>query len=213
MSSRNAVTRSGRGFRMRIPSIKLGRMVECESILEAWVALLLEYSWAVMLYQEQPTLIQYWDGERMRDYFPDFEAVLLDGTRVHLEAKHSNALAKPKVAKKYRAIATHYQRTPIQFRIVTELECQREPLRSNLRRLSYLRTKATAEPLPSQAELSRLLGHAPIPLAMSEAILGFEVTQRLLAKGLLYADLTTEITKDTLVTVVVEGGCHAALLF
>ncbi|GAB2180942.1 hypothetical protein DLREEDagrD3_11650 [Denitratisoma sp. agr-D3] len=212
MLSRNALTRSGRGFRMRIPSTKLNRMVECESILEGNVALLLEYSPGVVSYREQPALIQYWDGEQMRDYFPDFEAVLLDGTRIHLEAKHSHALAKPKIVGKYRAIATHYQGMPIQFRIVTELECQKEPLRSNLRRLSYLRTKVTAEPLPSLAELSRLLGHAPIPLASTEAILGIEVTQRLLAVGLLHCDLTAEITPATLVSTA-EGDRHASLLF
>lgn len=212
MLSRNALTRSGRGFRMRIPSWKLDRMVECESILEGSLALLLEHSPGVVSYQEQPALIPYWDGEQMREYYPDFEAVLLDGTRIHLEAKHSHTLAKPKVATKYRAIATHYQKMPIQFRIVTELECQQEPLRSNLRRLSYLRAKVTAEPLPSQAELSRLLGHAPIPLAWSEAILGIEATQRLLAVGLLHCDLTAEITPATLVSTA-EGDCHATLLF
>jgi hypothetical protein len=212
MLSRNALTRSGRGFRKRIPSLKLNRMVECESILEGNVALLLEHSPGVVSYREQPALIRYWDGEQMRDYFPDFEAVLLDGTRIHLEAKHSYTLAKPKIAQKYRAIATHYQGTPIQFRIITELECQREPLRSNLRRLSYLRIKVTAEPLPTREVLYRLIGDSSAPLACLEARLGTDVSWRLLALGLLHCDLTAEITPDTLVTVV-EGGCHATLLF
>jgi hypothetical protein len=148
----------------------------------------------------------------MRDYFPDFEAVLLDGTRVHLEAKHSRALGKPKVARKYRAIATHYQGTPIQFRIVTELECQQEPLRSNLRRLSYLRIKVTAEPLPTREVLYRLIGDSSTPLALLEASLGTDVSWRLLALGLLHCDLTTEITPDTLVSTL-EGDRHASLLF
>lgn len=212
MLSRNALTRSGRGFRMRIPSSKLARMVECESILEGDVALLLEYSPGVVSYQEQPALIQYWDGEQMRNYFPDFEAVLLDGSRIHIEAKHSHKLAKPRLADKYRAIATHYQRTPVQYRIITELECQREPLHSNLRRLSYLRTKVTTEPLPSQEMLSRLLGNAPARLACLEASLGTAVTWRLLAIGLLHCDLTAEITPASLVFTV-EGGCNATLLF
>jgi len=212
MLSRNALTRSGRGFRMRVPSMKLGRMVECESILEGDVALLLEYSSGVVSYQEQPALIQYWDGQQMRDYYPDFEVVLLDGSRVHLEVKHTHKLAKPKIAEKYRAIATHYQQLPILFRVITEQEGQQEPLRSNLRRLSYLRTKVTAEPLPSRAALSLLLGTAPFPLAKSESALGIEVTQRLLAAGLLHGDLTTDITPSTLVTVT-EGDCHASLLF
>lgn len=212
MFSRNALTRSGRGFRMRIPSSKLARMVECESILEGDVALLLEYSPGVVSYQEQPARIQYWDGEQMRNYFPDFEAVLLDGSFVHIEAKHSRKLAKPRLADKYRAIATHYQRTPVQYRIITELECQQEPLHSNLRRLSYLRLKVTAEPLPSREVLSRLLGSTSTTLASLEESLGAAVTWRLLAIGLLHCDLTAEITPATLVFTV-EGGRHATLLF
>lgn len=104
MLSRKALTRSGRGFRMRIPSTKLGRMVECESILEGDVVLLLEYSPGVLSYKEQPALIHYWDGEEMRAYFPDFEALLSDGSRVHLEIKPSKKLTKPNIAKKYQAI-------------------------------------------------------------------------------------------------------------
>ncbi|HEY3431382.1 MAG TPA: hypothetical protein VGK09_02425 [Rhodocyclaceae bacterium] len=196
---------------MRIPSTKLDRMVECESILEGNVALLLEHSPGVSTYREQPALIEYWDGELMRDYFPDFEAVLLDGTRVHLEAKHSRALAKPKIARKYRAIATHYQGMPIQFRIVTELECQQEPLRSNLRRLNYLRLKVTAEALPSREALSHLIG-STTTLACLEASLGVTVTWRLLAVGLVHCDLTAEITPATLVSTA-EGDRHASLLF
>lgn len=212
MLSRNALTRSGRGFRMRIPSMKLGRMVECESILEGDVVLLLEYSPGVLSYQEQPTLINYWDGEQMRAYFPDFEALLSDGSRTHLEIKPSKKLTKPKIAEKYRAIATHYSQTSIQFRIVTELECQREPLHSNLRRLNYLRTKLMKEPLLPLADLTRRLGQMPITLATSEMILGAEMTQRLLASGRLYCDLSAAIGPDTLVSVM-EGERHATLLF
>ncbi len=212
MLSRNALTRSGRGFRMRIPSAKLARMVECESILEGDVALLLEYSPGVVSYREQPALIQYWDGEQMRNYFPDFEAVLQDGSFVHIEAKHSRKLAKPRVADKYRAIAVHYQRTPIQYRIITELDCQREPLRSNLRRLGYLRNKVAADPLPSREDLSSLLGNSPTTLACLDASLGAVVTWRLLAIGMLHCDLSAEITPSTLVSTL-EGGRHAAFLF
>ncbi len=212
MLSRTVITRSGRGFRMQIPSKKLDRMIECESILEGNIALLLEFSPGVLSYQEQPALIQYWDGDQMRAYYPDFEALLVDGSRVHLEGKYSRKLTSPKIVKKYQAIAEHYQKTPIQFRIVTELDCLCEPLRSNLRRLNYLRTKLVSEPLPSLAELTSRLGQTPIALATSEMILGAEVTQRLLAQGYLHCDLAAEITSDTLVSVT-EGDRHATLLF
>lgn len=210
MLPRKAVTRSGRGFRMRIPSTKLSRMVECESILEGDVALLLEYSPGVLSYQEQPTRIQYWDGERMRTYVPDFEVRLLDGARIHLEVKHSRDLAKPKIAEKYRAIATHYHQTPVHFRIVTDLECRRDPLRANLRRFSYLRNKALTTTLPSSAELVRLLGERAMPLEYVEQVLGREIAHRLLALGFLFCDLTAEITSNTPITLG-TGDCYATL--
>ena len=102
MLARKPLTRSQRGFRMKYPSLKLGRMVACESLLEGDLVILLEFSPGVLSYQEQPARIEYWDGERMREYFPDFEVCLSDGTQAHLEVKSSGRLAKPKIAAKYR---------------------------------------------------------------------------------------------------------------
>ena len=104
-------------------------MVDCESALEGDAALLLESSWGVVSYQEQPALIRYWDGQQLRDYYPDFEVLLVDGSRFHLEVKHSGRLARPDVADKYRAIADHYRtHLNIRFRIATEDDIRREPV-------------------------------------------------------------------------------------
>lgn len=210
MLVRKPLTRSQRGFRLKYPSLKLGRMVACESPLEGDLAVLLEFSSGVLSYQEQPALIEYWDGEQIRQYFPDFEIRLVDGTRAHLEAKSSTKLAKPKIAAKFRAIAEHYRRSGKQFRIVTELEVRREPLRSNVRKLNYLRRRRRLEPHTTDV-LLRILGHDPQPLAFVEGCLGRPTTWQLLAVGRLACDLTQGINPNTPVWVV-QGGRHAAVL-
>lgn len=210
MLSRKPLTRSQRGFRMKYPSLKLGRMVACESLLEGDLVRLLEFSPGVLSYQEQPARILYWDGERMREYFPDFAVCLTDGTRAHLEVKSSERLANPKIAAKYRAITEHYRRSGEQFHIVTERELRREPLQANVRKLSYLRGRARRD-LPTIDALCRLLGHDPRTLSSVEACMGQATAWQLLAVGRLVCDLTQTITPNTLVTVF-QGGCHATVL-
>jgi hypothetical protein len=209
MLARKPLTRSQRGFRMKYPSLKLGRMVACESLLEGDLVLLLEFSPGVLFYQEQPARIEYWDGGQMREYFPDFEICLIDGTQAHLEVKPLARLVKPKIASKFRAIAKHYQQLGKQFRIVTERELHREPLRTNLRKLSYLRGRARRE-LPTTDVLFRILGDDPRPLAFVEANIGQSPTWQLLALGRLACDLTRAITPNTLVTLT-QGGWHATV--
>lgn len=211
MAIRNAVTRSGRGFRKKFPSLKLERMVDCESVLEGDAALLLESSWGVVSYQEQPVLVRYWDGQQMRDYYPDFEVLLVDGSRFHLEIKHSHKLARRDVAEKYRAIAAHYRATlNIRFRIATEIDIRREPVRGNALRLARFRWRREL-PLPSAETLRRLLANGSVPLAQAEAALGSGMTWHLLAVGRLQCDLTEAIAADSPVSLP-EGGHHATVL-
>lgn len=211
MASRKAVTRSGRGLRKEFPSWKLGRMVDCESVLECDAALLLESSWGVVSYQEQPVRVRYWDGQQMRDYYPDFEVLLVDGSRFHLEVKDSRRLARLDVADKYRAIAEHYRtHLNLRFRIATETDIRREPVIGNARRLARYRWRPGVE-LPLAEKLARLLAKESLPLARIETELGTDIAWHLLAVGRLQCDLTSLINADTLVSLS-EGGHHAAVL-
>jgi hypothetical protein len=185
-------------------------MVAWESLLECDAIHLLEFSGGVVSYQEQPTVIQYFDGHQMRDYYPDFELVLEDGSLVHLEVKPSSQLAKPKVEAKLRAIATHYRLQGRDFRIVTEREIRREPLLSNVRKLSYLSGRI-GHTLPTIAELARKFGLAPLHFCQVGAELGDDVALRLVAIGRLECDLAQPLKADAFVSVT-KGGHHAAVL-
>jgi hypothetical protein len=187
-------------------------MVECESTLEGDVVHLLEFSPGVKSYRVQPARVEYWDGSCMRIYYPDFEAILVDGHRLHIEVKHSRQLQDFKTAKKYRHIAEHYAETDEEFCLITEEACRSEPLRSNLRRLIYLRTKAPTAQTLNTTELLQKLGFAPRTLGQVEHLLGKATAHRALAFGLLETDLSAEISADCLVSIS-SGGSNATLLF
>lgn len=210
MLARKVVTRRGRRFRGYFPSTKLGRMVAWESLLERDAILLLEFSPGVLSYQEQPTLVQYAHGTRVRDYYPDFELSLVNGKRVHIEVKTAYQLSKPEIAAKYTAIAEHYARVQQDYRIVTEVEICREPLQTNLRTLAYLIGRK-GQVLPSAWDLAERFGSEAIPFSCIDAELGKGTTFRLIAAGRLECDLHLPLTGDT--SVFVAKGERNATVF
>lgn len=201
MLSRRVITRSGRHFRGRYPSRKLGRMVAFESLIERDVILLLEFSRGVQSYQEQPERIVYSDGQTMREYYPDFEAKLASGPRVHIEVKPSAKLDSPKIAKKLQQIATHYaQHRDEYFRVITELDARKEPLHTNLKTLSPLRAKPAASP---QDFPVRLHGK---PWHVLEASVGRAVLLKQVALGNLVCDLASPLQGDLMVFTAQEAA-------
>lgn len=211
MLARPVINRYGRRFRGYFPSHRMGRMVAWESLLELDAILLLEFSWGVLSYREQPALIQYYDGDKVRDYYPDFELVLEDGSLLHLEVKPSAELAKPAIQAKYSAIAAHYQSRQQAYRIVTEQEIQREPLLGNVRTLAYLTGKKSQQQLPDVQAVAKAMGSDELPFLIVERMLGREMTLRLIARGTLRCDLAQPLSGETPVFVV-KGGLHATYL-
>lgn len=180
MLARPVINRYGRRFRGYFPFHRMGCMVAWESLLELDAILLLEFSWGVISYREQPALIQYHDGNKVRDYYPDFELVLDDGSLIHLEVKPTSELAKPAIQAKYQAIATHYQSRQHAYRIVTEQEIQREPLQSNVRALAYLSGKISQQQLPDTQAVVSAVGSDELPFHVAERTLSREMTLRLI---------------------------------
>lgn len=211
MRVRKVVTRRGRRFRGYFPSRKLHRMVAWESLLERDAILLLEVSPGVVSFREQPTVIQYFDGKDLCDYYPDFEVVLADGSLFHLEVKTTTKLKSPKVASKFAAIAAHYQKKGLGFRIVTEQELQREPLLGNAQVLAYLKGN-TGRPLPSLQEIRGNIGTNTFAFSKAEAVLGRDTVLHLITHGILGCDLNQPLAGNTLLSIQ-EGARDDSLLF
>lgn len=210
MLSRNVITRRGRGFRGKIPSRKLGRMVAGESLTECDAILLLEFSPGVLTYQEQPALIQYADGETIRTYYPDFEVVLRSGEVMHLEIKAAKELAKPATQEKYRAIAADYARRGHGFRIITDEDLRRGDLYPNLLRLaSSLHVKPNSA---TASDWQRRFGRSPVSFEAAATCFGEAEVLRLIAWGMAHSNLHCPLDSGAMVQLIEQGGCDATYL-
>lgn len=209
MPVRKVITPSGPGFRGCYPSWLLGRMVAGESWLELDAIPLFEFSAAVATYEEQPLLVDYPDELKIRNYYPDFLITHTDETQCWIEVKPSKKLLEPKNAAKYRAIAAHFLRQGQTYRILTEEDIYREPLRSNLRLLQ--RHLFHSAPAP---EVVRRIIHRLSAGPQQAAELGIPAHQLwcLVGRRILFADLISlPLGPETFLTV--EGDRHAAHLY
>ncbi|ARV19526.1 hypothetical protein AEP_02600 [Curvibacter sp. AEP1-3] len=172
MRVRKIVTRSGKRFRGKFPSRKMKTMIHWESLLELDAIHLFEFHPSIVSYYEQPSEEFYYDHEgRHRTYFPDFLLVFRSGKRLLVEVKPKALLDNPTLQNKYRAIAKRFADQDRPFRVLTEDEIRKEPLRTNLRTLRNHSKKVAhcvvdqqvQEAISAQAtwrfdELSHLLG-------------------------------------------------------
>lgn len=75
---RNIVHRGAPRPVFKTTSVKLGRVVQCESALEHEAALLLDVSPAVQAFAEQPARIHYAFEDGWRSHIPDFAVLIAD---------------------------------------------------------------------------------------------------------------------------------------
>lgn len=211
MSVRKVVTRSGRRIRGYFPSYKCGRMIAWESLLERDAILLLEFSAGVISYRHQPAVIDYSDGEQMRKYYPDFEAVLDGGEVVHLEIKPASELERSSVATKYQLIAADYQRRRHRFRVLTDDDIRVEPLLGNLWLLRPLRGKRRGDEF-SVGDWHSRFSQPAVPFSVAEAELGRNLLLWLLANDIATCDLQRSLAGDNAVSIN-QGARHATCLF
>lgn len=142
MPVRKVVTRSGKRFRGKFPSRKLGRMVQWESLHERDAMQVLEYWPLVTQYEEQPSEETYYtlDGAPRR-YYPDLRACMSDGKTIDIEVKPSAKLLDPKLAHKYSLIAKRYEQLGRLFEIWTEKDIRKEPRFSTIREIHRARQR------------------------------------------------------------------------
>lgn len=211
MSVRQVVTRSGLHVRGHFPSYKMGRMVSWESQLERKCIWHLEYSPAVVGYEEQPLELHYVDGEgKARRAIPDFRATLADGCRLLVEVKPAAKLRNPSLAARLQAVAKAAQEQGYVYHVVTELELGRNPLLPNLRDLIYHRP-----PLSDRIHYEALLTQIPRGgLAAGDAaqrVGDMATLRRMQSLHLVHMNLRLPFSADLAVTPY-EGGRHDLLL-
>jgi hypothetical protein len=212
MRVRKVVTRSGKRFRGKFPSLKLNRMVHWESMLERDAIFHFEYHPLVLSYQEQPSIEIYYDqeGEQHR-YFPDFRLTFRDGEDLFVEVKPLRFLATKVVRDKLQAIAKRFEEQGRRFRVMTEDDIRRQPLLANLQRL-HASSKRAARETPN-AQLVKTLSGGPVwTLAnLCLQLLGVHQVLRLVQSNHLQIDLEKPLSNDSNVwSTTVHGGCHGS---
>lgn len=198
MRVRKVVTRSGKRFRGKFPSLKLNRMVHWESMLERDAIFHFEYHPLVVSYQEQPSIEIYYDkeGEQHR-YFPDFRLSFRDGDDLYLEVKPSRVLTTKVVRDKLQAVAKRFEEQGRRFRVITEDDIRRQPLLANLQKI-HTASKRAAQKLPG-AQLVKTLAGGPLwKLAnLALQLSGVHQVLRLVQSNHLQIDLERPLTDDS----------------
>jgi len=136
MRARKVIPRSGRGIRGKFPSKKMDKVVHWESPLERDAIMLFEMHPLVISYQEQPSEEIYYDRSgQAKSCYPDFLLRLAHGGQVLIEIKRNVDLNRPSVTEKLGLIALRFAEQERAYRILSEAQIRREPLRTNLHHL------------------------------------------------------------------------------
>lgn len=184
MRSRKVITRSGRKIRGKFPSRKLGKQVHWESPLERDAIVMFEMHPQVLSYQEQPIEEIYYDSKGLpRRCYPDFLLQGLGGQDLLVEVKRNADLNRPSVREKLELISLHFEQQGRPYRVITETEIHRQPLRANLARL----WDALRDVQVSDAARAVVLGLSPDRLYQSADLAtevgGEQVLLALIARG------------------------------
>ena len=102
-----------------IPSLKLGRMVAYESLIERDFVYLLDYEPSIEHFSEQPLVIQYQHEGKMRKYTPDFY-VVHGGDSYLFECKPVRFVSDPENQMKFEAARLWCNEQGWAFGIVTD---------------------------------------------------------------------------------------------
>ena len=103
----------------KFPSIKMGRMIAFESLLERDFVYLLDYDPAVEWFEEQPLIIEYMSDDKVLSYTPDFH--LIEGKHnVLVECKPDRFVDTEENRPKFAAARAWCAHQGWEFRIVTD---------------------------------------------------------------------------------------------
>lgn len=115
---RNLVHRGTQRPVFKVPSLTLGRTVQCESQLEYEAALLLDASPQVRSYAEQPARIHYALCGTARSHIPDF-AVLVGRRKAFLEIKFNKDVTT-EVHERTALLKNELSRLGWEYHLITE---------------------------------------------------------------------------------------------
>jgi hypothetical protein len=152
----------------RFPSLKLGRMVDFESLIERDLLFLLDFELDVEFFEEQPLTIEYlWNG-KLLSYTPDFH-VIRNGQNILVECKPEQLVQSARNQRKIAAARAWCAAEGWIYQLVTDKQ-----LRSGyrLRNVKHLTQFARYDVSPEVRNRVRaFLLATPGPVTMAEVML------------------------------------------
>jgi hypothetical protein len=145
------------------PSLKMGRMVAFESLIEQDYLYILDYEASVIAFEEQPVTIEYiWEGDQ-RKYTPDFWVRRKDGCEL-VECKPASLVSKEDNQRKFAAAIEWCKSKSWSFAVVTDQDLRSGPHLANIKLLTqYARLGITPETV---SWVQACLGSANNPITL-----------------------------------------------
>ncbi len=119
----------------RFPSIKMGRMIAFESLLERDFIYLLDYDVRVERFEEQPLTIEYLHDGQTLHYTPDFQ-IIEAGRPVLVECKPERFIDTEDNRRKFVVAREWCASRDWEFRVVTDQQIRAGFRLQNLKRLT-----------------------------------------------------------------------------
>jgi hypothetical protein len=128
----------------RFPSIKMGRMIAFESLLERDFIYLIEYDPSIEWFEEQPLSIEYMQEIKRLQYTPDFH-LLEHGQHVLVECKPKRFIETEENLHKFAAARVWCGECGWKFRVMTDQQIRSGFRLQNVKLLAqYARQKVDA---------------------------------------------------------------------
>ncbi len=184
----------------KVPSITMGRMIHCESVLESELASILDACPGVAGFAEQAVVLRYLHNGEPKSHIPDF-AVETDQVREFIEVKFSHDVTED-VLDRTMLLAELLRPYRIGYRLITEVEIRAGWALVNARKLLV---RGRAAPTPEWALLAgeTIRRNGVLPLShfgwtLAGSVEGAGIARQII-DGYLHVDMSREITSSTLV--------------
>jgi hypothetical protein len=211
MTTREVVTRSGRGVRGYFPTRTMQQMIAWESTLERDAILMCEFSKRVTRYWAQPAKIYFYQNNEQKHCFPDLRIETPGGQLIHIEVKPAEKLKNPILRNRLQAIKEHHEKIGIGYEVHDESVIRVEPRLTNLKLLAYHLPPFNADLSRNIDSLEKLSLLNPQTVGGAIAILGdAQMVYQLLALGHYNFDIDLPISIETMITIS-KGGDHEEL--
>jgi len=129
------VSSGGRNSIGRFPSLKMGRMIAFESLLERDFIYLLDYDARVEWFEEQPLTMEYQHDDQTLHYTPDFQVVGA-GQQVVVECKPERFVETSDNQRKFAVARAWCAARDWEFRVVTDQQIRAGHRLTNIIRLT-----------------------------------------------------------------------------